>query len=72
MTVRDYSWKSVICGHHVHKAFWTKIGEILEYQQERGNSEDLYTVSITSSVIKDDTKVRHVPREKSRVLWYFL
>ena len=45
-----------------------EIGEILECMQERGNPEDLYAVS----VLKDDTIVRHVPCEKSRVVWYFL
>ena len=69
MAVRDHSWESVICGHHVYKAIQTpEIGEILECQQEKGNPEHLYTISITSSIIKDDTIVWHVPR----VVWYFL
>ena len=45
-----------------------EISEILKCKQERGNPEDLYAVS----VIKDDTIVGHVSREKSRVVWYFL
>ena len=66
MAIRDHSWESVICGHHIYKAIWTlEIGEI---QQERGNPEKLYTVSVTSSVIKDDTIVWHVPHEKSRIV----
>ena len=69
MAVREYSWESVIRGHHVYKAIWMpKIGEILKCKQERGNPEDLYAVS----VLKDDTIVGQVPREKSRVVWYFL
>ena len=45
-----------------------EIGEILQYKQERGNMEDLYTVS----VIKGDTIVGHVLCEKSCVVWYFI
>ena len=69
MAVQEYSWESVIRGHHVYKAIWMpEIGEILKCKQERGNPEDLYGVS----VLKDDTIVGHVPHEKSRVVWYFL
>ena len=51
MAVRYHSWESVIPGHHVYKAIWMPdIGGILECQQERGNSEDLYSVIM----IKDD------------------
>ena len=51
MAVRDHSWESVIHGHHVYKAIWTlDIGGILECQQERCISEDLYAVSM----IKDN------------------
>ena len=69
MAVREYNWESIIRGHHVYKAIWMpEIGEILECKQERGNPEDLYAISIT----KDDTIIGHVPREKLRVVWYFL
>ena len=54
MAVIDCSWKSVICGLHVYKAIWTPdIGEILvnECQQERGNSEDLYAVRVTHTIL---------------------
>ena len=69
MAVREYSWESVIRGHHVYKAIWTpEIGEFLKCKQKRGNLEDLHTVSI----IKDDTIVGRVPREKLRVVLYFL
>ena len=43
---------SVIHGHHIYKAIWTpEIGEIFQCEQEGGDPEDSYTVS----VIKDDT-----------------
>ena len=67
--VRDYCWKSVICGHHVYKMIWTPAnGETLCCEQETGNTEDSYAVS----VIKGDTIVGHVPFEKSCIVWYFI
>ena len=69
MATADHRWESVVRDHHVYKAIWMpEIGEILECKQERDNPEDLYAVS----VIKEDTIVGHVPRENSRVVWYFL
>ena len=59
-----HSWESFIHGHHVYKAFWTPdIGEILECRQERGNSEDLYTISVK----KDDV---HSGAEEGSFEWY--
>ena len=64
MTVRDYCWESMIHGHHIYKAIWMpEIGEILQCEQERGNPENSYAVSMT----KDDTIVGHVPHEESHV-----
>ena len=69
MAVRDYCWESVIHGHHVYKTIWTpEIAEILHCEQETGNTEDSYAVSI----VKGDTIVGHVPHEKSRIVWYFI
>ena len=45
-----------------------KLGKILQCEQEIGNLEDSYAVS----VMKADTIVGHVPREKSRVVWCFI
>ena len=44
------------------------IGEILHCEQETGNTEDSYAVS----VVKGDTIVGHVPCEKSHVVWHFI
>ena len=69
MATRDYCWQSVICGHHVYKAFWTPaIGETLCCEQERNNLEDPYAVS----VMKDDIIVGHIPCKKSHIVWYFI
>ena len=64
MAVKDYYWASIIRGQHIYKAIWTpEIGKILQCKQERTNLEDSYAV-----IMKDDTIVGHVPREKSCVV----
>ena len=53
---RDYRWKSVIHGHHIiiHIRYLdNRNHEILCCEQERGNLEDPYIVS----VMKGDTKL---------------
>ena len=60
---------SVIRGYHVYKSIWTPaLGEKLSTDQERGNPEDRYAVS----VLKSSTIVGHVPREISKLCWMFI
>ena len=48
---------------------WTPlIDEILFCDREEDNSEDSFAIS----VIKDGNIVGHVPREASRIVWYFI
>ena len=62
-------WDSVIRGHHVYKDIWTLfIGEVLRVEQETHNVQDRFAVAI----VKDDITVGHVPREVSRLVWYFI
>ena len=56
-------------GHHIYKTVWTPfVGEILLVQQEDHNPEDSFTVAI----LKSGEIVGHVPREISRIVWYFI
>ena len=65
----SYSHESVIRGHHVYKAIWTPVvGEILNLQQEIGNSHDLFATTVK----KGATIVGRVPREHSKIYWNFL
>ena len=67
----DYSasFKSVVMGFHVYKSIWTPVVNVVHpTQQERGNVEGRYAVS----VMKDATIVGHVPREISKTCWYFI
>ena len=62
--------ESVIRGHHVFKVVWTpRVGEILRIGKEAGNTHDRRAVAVLKA---DGTIVGHVPREFSRVFWYFL
>ena len=54
--------ESVIRGHHVYKSV---CGEILQVEQEFGNSHNAYSVAL----MKDELVVGHVPRENSRLFW---
>ena len=61
--------ESTVRGHHVYKAAWSPyIGEELPVQREVNNIHDDYSVA----VLKNGNTVGHVPREISRVCWYFL
>ena len=65
----EYSLDSVVRGHHIYKAVWTPVvGEVLAVQAEEDNSEDQYAVA----VLKAGGVVGHVPREYSRIFYYFL
>ena len=53
----------------MYKDVWTPTtGEILEVQRELGNERDRRAVCL----LKSGTIVGHVPREFSRLFWFFL
>ena len=60
---------SSVRGHHVYKAVWEPlVGEMLQVCAQEGNAHDRYAVA----TLRDDVIVGHVPREFSRIAWYFL
>ena len=64
-----YRIESTVRGHHVYKASWSPyIGEVLPVQREVNSIHDYFAVA----VLKNSSTVGHVPREISRVCWYFL
>ena len=66
-----YFHPSIIRGHHIYKDIWSpRTGEILEAARECGNrqSHDRHAVSL----LKADVIVGHVPRQLSRVYFFFL
>ena len=64
-----YCKERVVRGHHVFKRIWTPVvGEVFTVARETGNTADRFAVAVT----KDDMVVGHVPREFSKLCWYFL
>ena len=64
-----YEINSMVQGHHVYKTIWTPLlSEALEVGREDDNDLDEYAVAIT----RREVIVGHVPREISRVFYYFL
>ena len=62
-------FRSVVRGYHVYRSVWTPVlGELLYTEQELGNPEDRYAVS----VLKSSTIVGHIPREISKLCWMFM
>lgn len=69
MEVEEFSFDSVVRGHHVYKAVWTPVmGELLPAEVDDGNPEDQYAVAVS----KEGIVVGHVPRELSRTCYFFL
>ncbi len=65
----EYSIDSAIRGYHVYKNIWIpEIGEGLQLSQENGNEADQFA----GATYKEEAVVGHVPREISRICWYFL
>ena len=65
----SFQLESSVRGHHVYKFVWTLVvGQFLQVQPEAENSHDAYAIA----VILDDVVVGHLPREFSRVAFYFL
>ena len=63
------SFESVVRGFHVYNAIWTPVlNTEHSTQQEHGNTEDQYAVSI----INNDVVVGHVLKELSQTFWLFI
>lgn len=69
MSARSFRIESSVRGHHIYKDLWTPtIGEELQTVQELDNHHDPFAVA----VVKEGVTVGHIPRDISRVCWYFL
>lgn len=64
-----FLYESVIRGHHIYKRIWTPtITEILSVNFDPANRHDHFTIA----VLKAGAVVGHVPREVSRIFYFFL
>ena len=67
--MEKFTFDSAVRGYHVYKVVWKPtIGEKLEADQELGNEADKFAVK----VVKNNEIVGHLPRQYSRILWYFI
>ena len=67
--METFTFVSAVHGYHVYKDVWKpSIGEKLVAKREFNNPMDKHAVK----VVKDDETVGHLPREFSRIAWYFL
>ena len=67
----EFTFLSAIRGFHVYRQVWTPhLGQRLSGCREHGNVEDRFAVAVIERGGTDI--VGHLPREMSRVLWYFL
>ena len=65
----SFSLASEVRGHLVYKHVWTpEVEQLLQVQAEAANTEDPHTVA----TILNGEIVGHVPREISRLSFYFL
>ena len=64
---------SAVCGFHVYKVVWTPtLHEVLQTRRELENREDRYAVCVLKTSAESQTIVGHVPRELSKLFWYFI
>ena len=74
MSAFEHTIESVVRGFHVYKAVWVPVlNEVLQAKQEIDNEEDQYGVAVIKTTPStDEVTVRHVPRNISRMCWYFI
>ena len=71
----EHTVDSAIRGFHIYRSTWTPVlHEQLITSQEHGNAEDRFAVAVSKVDASTATPsiVGHLPREISRVCWYFL
>ena len=62
--------ESCVRGDHIYKKRWTPlVGERLRTRKEDSNCHDRFAVAVFKA---DKSTVGRIPREFSRVAWYFL
>ena len=65
----EFKTVSAIQGHHIYKSIWgPETGETLSTKKECNNPHDRFAVA----VMKDKLTVGYIPREISKICWFFL
>ena len=69
----EHTLESCVRGFHVYKEVWTPtLHECLQTRQDLGNPQDQYAIAVCRGDAAGSRIVGHVPREFSRLFWYFL
>ena len=73
----QFAFSTAVRGFHVYRTVWTPhIGQCLRVEKEHNNIMDKYAIAtiLVGSVEDSDAKtvIGHMPRELSKVLWYFM
>ena len=75
----EHAVDSAVRGFHVYQNVWTPVlNEQLKVIQHHGNSEDQFAVAVCKEappgpgVTSATTIIGHLPREISRLCWYFM
>ena len=76
MAAFEHRPESAVRGFHIYKDIWTPtLHQCLQTMQDAGNTEDPHAVAVVkhdASSPGSQVTVGHVPREFSRLSWYFL
>ena len=69
----SHTIESAVRGFHVYREVWIPyVNQVLQTRQEVGNSKDPYAVAVVKSSDTGEIIIGHVPREISRLCWYFI
>ena len=73
----EFNFTAAIRGFHVYSRVWLPhLGQHLSVEREHGNVEDRFAITVRehsgTGTNEDRPLVGHLPRELSKVLWYFL
>ena len=67
--METFEFVSAVRGYHIYKDIWEpSVGEKLIAHREFGNQFDKFAIK----VLNGEQTVGHLPREYSRIAWYFL
>ena len=70
----EFSFTAAVRGFHVYRRVWLPhVGQRLSAEREHGNVEDRFAIAVREQgTLRTNKVVGHLPREFSKVLWYFL
>ena len=76
----EFSFTAAVRGFHIYHRVWLPhLGQHLSAEREHENAEDRFVITVrehsdtrADEDVDDRPIVGHLPRELSKVLWYFI